>query len=191
MSKSLITKQALARGLKTLATRVNFDKITVADITDECGLNRQTFYYHFEDKLDLLHWIYDNESFALTSDINLDNWNEKFRDMLKLIKNDKMFYMNTIKCSNDYFEEYLLDIFQKLFEKGIEDVGIPNKLEAEDKMLLARFFSHGLSGIVIEWALGGMTEDEDAFSEKLLQLAESSQRTMYLRYKNIQNQSGV
>ena len=191
MSKSLITKQALARGLKTLATRVNFDKITVADITDECGLNRQTFYYHFEDKLDLLHWIYDSEAFALTSDINLDNWNEKFRDMLKLIKNDKMFYMNTIKCSNDYFEEYLLDIFQKLFEKGIEDVGIPNKLEAEDKMLLARFFSHGLSGIVIEWALGGMTEDEDAFSEKLLQLAESSQRTMYLRYKNIQNQSGV
>ena len=88
----------------------------------------------------MLHWIYDNEAFALTSDINLDNWNEKFRDMLKLIKNDKMFYMNTIKCSNDYFEEYLLDIFQKLFEKGIEDVGIPNKLEAEDKMLLARFF---------------------------------------------------
>ena len=191
MSKSLITKQALARGLKTLATSVNFDKITVADITDACGLNRQTFYYHFEDKLDLLHWIYANEAFTLTSDINLDNWNEKFRDMLKLIKKDKMFYMNTIKCSNDYFEEYLLDIFQKLFEKGIEEVSIPNKLEAEDKILLARFFSHGLCGVVIEWALGGMIEDEDAFSKKLLYLAEASQRTAYLRYKNIQNQSDV
>lgn len=191
MSKSLITKQALAKGLKTLAARINFDKITVADITNECGLNRQTFYYHFEDKLDLLHWIYDNEAFVLTLDINLDNWNERFRDLLKLIKKDKVFYMNTIKCSNDYFEEYLLDIFQQLFEKGIEDVGNLDRLEAEDKMLLARFFSHGLCGVVIEWALGGMTEDEDAFSEKLLQLAESSQKTAYIRYKNIQNQSDV
>lgn len=47
MSESLITKKAIAAGLKELMKRKSFDKITISDITNECGLNRQTFYYHF------------------------------------------------------------------------------------------------------------------------------------------------
>ena len=63
MAASDITKKALAESLKALGAKKIFDKITVADITDYCGVNRQTFYYHFNDKYELLGWIYTQELF--------------------------------------------------------------------------------------------------------------------------------
>ena len=49
MSDSLITKRALAKTLKELCQYRNFEKISINDLTNKCGLNRQTFYYHFQD----------------------------------------------------------------------------------------------------------------------------------------------
>ena len=47
---SLITKQALADTLKDMMKRKTFSRITVTDITKNCGFNRKTFYYHFVAK---------------------------------------------------------------------------------------------------------------------------------------------
>ena len=43
--------------------KTSFRKITIQNVTDHCGLNRQTFYYHFKDMYDLLNWIDQNEVF--------------------------------------------------------------------------------------------------------------------------------
>ena len=56
-----ITKKALASSLKDLLSKYKFNKITIKDITENCGVNRQTFYYHFKDKYDLVNWIYYTE----------------------------------------------------------------------------------------------------------------------------------
>ena len=54
MPESVVTKQAIADVFKEIMDKKSFDKITISDITGKCGLNRQTFYYHFQDKYDLL-----------------------------------------------------------------------------------------------------------------------------------------
>lgn len=48
MAESLITKKAIAGGLMELCQHKRFEKISIADITNICGLNRQTFYYHLQ-----------------------------------------------------------------------------------------------------------------------------------------------
>ena len=63
MAESNITKQALANGLKELMAVQSFEKISVGQICDKCHMSRQSFYYHFRDKYDLLNWICD-EDFA-------------------------------------------------------------------------------------------------------------------------------
>ena len=55
MQEHLDTKRILAAALKQLTCRKSFDKITIADITQQSGYNRQTFYYHFRDKYELLN----------------------------------------------------------------------------------------------------------------------------------------
>lgn len=56
---SLRTKQQLAESLKKLMRTKPFNRITVTELVADCGLNRKTFYYHFEDIYDLLHWVLD------------------------------------------------------------------------------------------------------------------------------------
>ena len=58
MADSNITKNALATSLKKLMREKPFEKISVSDICDDCGMNRKSFYYHFKDKYDLVNWIF-------------------------------------------------------------------------------------------------------------------------------------
>lgn len=37
-------------------------KIKISEITDACGVNRQTFYYHFDDIYDLLKYLFTTEA---------------------------------------------------------------------------------------------------------------------------------
>ncbi len=54
---SLLTEKPWQHPLRKLLEKKTLDKITVKDITDDCGVNRQTFYYHFHDVYDLVEWI--------------------------------------------------------------------------------------------------------------------------------------
>ena len=50
------TKLALANALKKLLQKKFLDDITVKELVEECEVNRQTFYYHFQDiYLSLIH----------------------------------------------------------------------------------------------------------------------------------------
>ena len=50
------TKQALEVSLKKLLLQKPLDKITIQDLTGDCGISRMAFYYHFKDIYDLVEW---------------------------------------------------------------------------------------------------------------------------------------
>ena len=98
MPDSNITKHAIAAALKELCREKSFDKISIADITSTCGLNRQTFYYHFEDKYELLNWIYYTEGFArLVDGITLENWDSHIAVLFETMRADKS--STKIRCA--------------------------------------------------------------------------------------------
>lgn len=72
MADSNITKQALAGALKELIEEQSFEKISVSDICEGCGMNRKSFYYHFKDKYDLVNWIFDTEFVELNQNYDLE-----------------------------------------------------------------------------------------------------------------------
>ena len=56
MDQSLNTKRMLGNMLTEMMAEMPFDKISVSELTKRCGVNRQTFYYHFDTLADLLVW---------------------------------------------------------------------------------------------------------------------------------------
>ena len=58
---SNITKIAMAQSLKRMLLIKDLDKITISDITNDCGINRQTFYYHFNIANDILKYYVENK----------------------------------------------------------------------------------------------------------------------------------
>ena len=182
MSKSIITKNALAAGLKALVAENIFDKITISDITAYCGLNRQTFYYHFQDKLDLLYWIYDREAFVFTHDLSVNNWGHKLNLFLKHLRKDRLFYVNTIKSSRDYLEEYMTKALEELFVKAAYDYDEKGELDEKEVILVAKFMSRGLSGVIIEWITNGMKENEDEITNISIRLVNNAKKVVYEHY---------
>lgn len=49
-------KSIIAAALTELIQRGNIDKITVKALIEECHISRQTFYYHFQDLMDVIEW---------------------------------------------------------------------------------------------------------------------------------------
>lgn len=61
MSTSDFTKERIAQGVKTLLQTMEFEQISVGLIARHCHISRNTFYYHFKDKYDIISWIFYRE----------------------------------------------------------------------------------------------------------------------------------
>ena len=70
---TLNTKRTLSASLKKCMERKALSKITVTDIVNECGLNRKTFYYHFQDIPNLLKWTLEQEAVDVVKKFDLLN----------------------------------------------------------------------------------------------------------------------
>ena len=62
------TKRAIKDAFMSLLNERPFEKITVKDIIEKCGVSRNTFYYHFQDVYDLMGEILDDEMIRLEAD---------------------------------------------------------------------------------------------------------------------------
>ena len=92
-----LTKKALGASLKKILLQKPLEKITITDLTNDCGVNRQTFYYHFHDIYDLIDWIYLAEGEeAIGTQRSYDSWQDGLLSAFKIIEKEKHFILNTI-----------------------------------------------------------------------------------------------
>lgn len=164
MSESIITKKAIADGFKYVMEKKPFDKITIADITDCCGLNRQTFYYHFQDKYELLNWIlYTDVIMPFSEGLTMDNWSDKLLDILNIIKENNKFYANALKTSHgEEFKQYIFNEVTDVICDIIDQITAEHTIDAESRQFIAEFFSYGISGTVTKWVTTGMKQNPEA-----------------------------
>ena len=59
-----MTREALASSLKKLMEQKPLSQISIREIIEDCGVNRQTFYYHFRDIYALAEWMFSREAAA-------------------------------------------------------------------------------------------------------------------------------
>lgn len=177
MSESQITKKAIAKALIDLCDRKLFSKISVQDITKEVGLNRQTFYYHFTDKYDLLRWVYMQDSLVYldSTDLSLDNWEEQALKMLKAMKEKSDFYYNTVSSDSDILMSAFSEITIKLFSNLFDQMDEEKQLLPEDKAFYARFFSYGCSGVLNNWIIENYKETPLEIATQLFRLAKDTE----------------
>ena len=76
------TKRALENSLKQMLLKKPLDKITISDLTDDCGISRMAFYYHFKDIYDLVEWsCMEDATRALQGKKTYDTWHEGLKQI--------------------------------------------------------------------------------------------------------------
>ena len=175
--------------MKELTRKKNFDKITVSDIARFCGLNRQTFYYHFQDKYELVDWIYYNEVVSIIiNGLDYDNWDTKILQFLNRISEEDYFYMNTLKSSvENEFREYLFKVTVELLCDIIHGIAANADAKEKDVRFIAEFYAFGLVGVIVSWIQKGMKETPEYITAQLKNLVYGTEKYATLRYQTKYN----
>jgi probable dihydroxyacetone kinase regulator len=174
------TKLKMANALKSLMQNNTFDKITVSDITTACKIHRQTFYYHFQDRYELLDWlIYTQLLKPLIENLNFDNMYERLFTMFETMYEDKKFYQNALKISGDDLTRYVSRVASEQFTQVIKNLGKENGIADVDQgtdLVISEFFGYGISGVVTSWTQKGMKETPREMTDRIEFLVETCKK---------------
>jgi probable dihydroxyacetone kinase regulator len=172
MSDSLITKRALAAAMKELMNERPMEKIKIGDIVERCGMNRQSFYYHFKDKYDLVNWIFYTEFLAGVQDVYDENGWDLFEKICEYFYSNRIFYSNAFQVSGqnslpEYFEEVmhplLLAECRGFFEND------------KDREFYATFMADAIRVSITRW----LVEGAKIPAEKFVQLMKTAASGVY------------
>lgn len=163
------TKSALEASLKKLLLHKRIDKITINDLTSDCGISRMSFYYHFKDIYDLVEWVcVEDGKRALQDKKTYDTWQEGMNQIFEAVLENKVFILNVYgSVSKDKIENYLYKLTYDLIADVVEEKCVGIDLMEQDKAFIADFYKYGFVGIMLDWIAGGMKEDYKIIVERM------------------------
>lgn len=166
------TKRMIAESLKKLMLQKPLAKITVSEIIADCGINRKTFYYHFEDIYALLKWILEEEAIEVVK--NFDLMLEPEEALLFAID-----YVSTNKhllcCAYDSIgqremKRFFCTDFHKLVHSIIQTICQEQALSVpvDFKQFLTSFFTEALAGMLIDYFQSNDNRNDKELAQHLL-----------------------
>lgn len=163
------TKFAILKVFGDLAASRPVDKITVKDITDQCGISRNTFYYHYQDIYQVLK-AYVQYSAEHVIELMVEDEGEDGKAGLKEIRyleaNRELLCNLYRSAANEEVRNCLQSGSQIIFDRLIESVSQGMEVQAEDKKILSAVCQYTVRGIMTSW----MEEDGMLNGETLEQV---------------------
>lgn len=163
------TKIALGNSLKKLLENKPLDKITISDITDDCGVSRMTFYYHFKDIYDLIEWLcIEGAEKALRTHNSSKTWQEGVYNIFQLLLDNKAFVINVYhSVSREHLEKNIYSITEAIFMKIIDQTERASVLNLSDRKFIADFYKYAFVGIMLNWIDNNMKQNPKEIIHKL------------------------
>lgn len=166
---SQITKRAIEASLKNLLLKKPFDKITINDIAEDCGISRMTFYYHFKDIYDLVEWACEEDAKKiLEGKDDYKTWTQGFLNLFEVVLKNKPFILNVYRSvGREQVENYLYKIVYDLLLNVVEEKAQGMTVRDEDKEFIADFYKYAFVGLMLDWVKNGMKEDPHKIVKKV------------------------
>ncbi len=175
---SQTTKQVLAASLMKLLETKPLDRITVTDLTQDCGVNRQTFYYHFQDIYALVDWIFLQQGEeVLAGDKTYATWRAGFFRVFQYLQSNQRLVLHTYhSISRDQLEAYLYRVTFHLLSQVLEELSEGLSIRQEDRDFIAHFYKYAFVGLVLDWVREGMKADPQLLVDKVGELLQGDFR---------------
>lgn len=173
---STITKRAIKISLENMLLKKSLDKVTINDITSDCGINRMTFYYHFKDIYDLIEWSLIEEFHKVLEDNKTyDTWQEGFLQIFNDAYKNKTVVLNLYRSARrEQLETYLLNMTYKLLFDVVCEKSSAIDIDEDNKKFIADFYKYAFVGLVLEWIKYDMKDSPKDIIDKLSVLMEGN-----------------
>lgn len=155
--KQQLTKLAIQSAFYKMLRKKPFDKITVRDIVEDCGLTRNTFYYYYQDIYDILDGILDSAvQDAVSSCRTPEDWDGVLTQMCDIIAGNTAAITHLMQSQHR-------DELHRCFDGAVTSaVGAYIALCSEkwdirdsDRILLCDTLRYTIEGILLDWIKSG------------------------------------
>lgn len=183
------TTKAIKTAFLVLLEKQPLSKITVKNIVDECGINRNSFYYHFQDIPTLLEEVIKDEADylinALPPTFTLE---DSISCILNRIEEEKKIVSNIWHSSNrEMYELHLMTICEYVARKYVENKKSTIHLSEKEADFYIDFLKCEFFGLIINWIHENMSYSISSYT---LELCENMRRILQILCKNEDKSAG-
>ena len=161
MSNSSITKRAIKDGFRELLEEQPLEKITVRDIAVRCGINRNTFYYHYQDIQSLLEEMSAEDVERIVMHYpELNSLEECVEEVMSYALTNRKIVNHVIKSAGrGIYTSSLWKVSEHVVTCYLENIFPGLTISEYDKKLVIKYFTCSCFGLVIDWVNAGMPDD--------------------------------
>lgn len=179
-SKYYNTAVKLDKALLSLLEKKTFEYITVSDLCKEAGVNRSTFYLHYENTSDLLiettQYVLDGflSYFDVDTEAEIKKLKECDKKDLIFIRDEYLRpYLSYISDNRRIFAAVLSrptefkfeSIFQRLSDNVLNPILDRFGYPTDERKYVLMFYLNGITAIVTEWLKEGCKKSIEEISE--------------------------
>ena len=158
-------RRAIMDSLMKLLDKKPLDKITVRDIVEDCGINRNTFYYHFEDITAVIEETILEEADGIMKDYS-----------------DRNAVYHIYNSSNrDFLVRRLMEICKYISAQFVDRTAEGIDIRPEDRDIIVQSYKCEFYGYIIDWLNEGMDESALTRVQRLCELRAGSTMTLLER----------
>ena len=155
------TRNAIKASFLKLLNQRPLNQITVKDIVEDCGVNRNSFYYHFQDIPTMLEEIVTQEvDYLIGRFPSISSLEECFEAAIRFTLDNKKAILHICNSVNrDIYERYLMKICTYVVTTYFDTAFGKDAVNENDRELMIHFTKCELFGLFVEWVNRGMPED--------------------------------
>ena len=155
-------KREIKNSFIKLLTERPISQITVKDIVEDCGVNRNSFYYHFQDVYDLVDWIFHHDFERLLKDYSdYTNWHQGCRRILDYMQENRSLVLNVYHSVNRVqLEDHLKSWLKPILSSIVNEVAQSMEISQENRDFVTDVYVLMMVGFFMEWMEYDMPKDK-------------------------------
>ena len=156
--KQQYTRNLIVGTFRRLLEKKSFERITVKEIVEECGLTRNTFYYYYDDIYDIVDEILCAEAETLTVAIDGNtSLSEAMTKAVALAANEPNLVRAVFQSQKSeelrvYFSRAIDSVIAGVFDARTEG----KVIDKNDRRMIIDSFRFAFEGALEKWVAGGM-----------------------------------
>lgn len=178
-----LTRRVIMESLMKLLDERPLNRISVKDIVEDCGINRNTFYYHFAGVPELVEAIVKDEADRVMQTYHgISSLEECIEAATKLCVEHRRAILHIYNSDHrEIYERYLLDICDYVATAFVDNLAGDLVIPAEDRVVIVQSYKCELFGHIVDWLGRGMSNDLQKQFLRLCELRRGMTEEMFRR----------
>ncbi len=162
------TETLLCIAFMELLRKYPFPKITIQKIAQQCGVNRQTFYYYFDNIYDLMTRALEYELIRESHLYEETSWEAAMERFLCWMKDNRIIIKNVL---TNVESRYMRQAIYPVLMRSMTNTYRPNRIiqegEGEEDAFVRHFLVIGITQYILEWVENDYRESVEEVNRKL------------------------